>query len=356
MRLVRNLAVASTVMALGVSACITPPRSRTAPSYEAQFDIIWSEYDRIYPAFRYKNVSTQDWNDLRDRYRPRAAASRTEDEFISVMLEMLRPLRDVHAWFIDPKGVVVPTYVPTALENFDATRWARSLRDVGYIQHGRSWGEATIGGFAYIYIGTWGAQQIDTNALDLALNRYRDAPGMIIDVRMNAGGSDAAAFAFASRFAEKPVVVSYVSVRNGSAHDDLTPEMARTISPRGLFQYNKPVVVLAGRGGFSANESFVAAMRELPQVTVIGDTTGGASGNPKAFALGNGWRFTVPRWIEFAPDKQPIEWKGVAPNIAIPWSPREFYSDGDPLIDTAVGMLGERNGMFRVMPPSQMKH
>ena len=115
-------------------------------------------------------------------------------------------------------------------------------------------------------------------------------------------------------------------------------------------------MVLAGRGGFSANESFVAAMRELPNVTVIGDTTGGASGNPKTYALGNGWRFTVPRWMEFGPDRQPIEWKGVAPSVAIPWSARDFYSEGDPLIDTAVGMLGERNGMFRVAPPSLIKH
>ncbi|MEO7997062.1 MAG: S41 family peptidase [Gemmatimonadaceae bacterium] len=356
LRRVCQIAAFGCAALFGISACTTAPRQRVAPSYEAQFDLIWSEYDRVYPAFAYKNVTADDWNNLRTRYRPRAAAARTEDEFISIMLDMLRPLRDVHAWFVDPKGVVVPTYVPTALENFDAARWTRALRDVGYIAHGNAWGEATIGGFAYLYIATWGAQQIDTTALDLALLRYRDAPGMIIDVRTNGGGSDATAFAFASRFAEKSYVVSYVRVRNGSNHDDLTPEQARRISPRGPFQYSKPVVVLAGRGGFSANETFVAAMRELPQVTVIGDTTGGASGNPKSYALGNGWRFTVPRWMEFGPDRQPIEWKGVAPSVAIPWTPREFYTAGDPLIDTAVGMLGELNGLFRSAPPGIIKN
>lgn len=341
---------------VGVAACRSTPAQRVGPSYEAQFDAIWSQYDKVYPAFRYKNVSAADWNEMRTKYRPRASAAKTEDEFISVMLEMLRPLRDVHAWFVDPRGTVVPTYTPTALENFDRTRWQKALRDANYVPHGSAWGEATVGGFGYLYIGTWSAQQIDTVALDAALQRYRDAPGLIIDVRTNAGGSDAAALSFASRFTTKPEVVSYVQVRNGSNHDDLTPIRAREIRPRGSWQYTKPVVVLAGRGGFSANESFVAAMRILSHATVIGDTTGGASGNPGTFSLGNGWWFTVPQWFELGPDRQPIEWKGVAPNVAVPWSARGFDTDRDPLIDTAVGMLGEQNGMFlRAAPPSGIR-
>ena len=341
---------------LAISGCMTSRAPRDAPSFEAQFDQIWSEYDRVYPAFGYKNITASDWNNLRARYRPRAIASRTEDEFISVVKEMLAPLRDVHAWFVDPKGTIVPTYVPWALDNFDRNRWAHALRNASYTPHGNAWGEGMIGGFAYFYIGTWGANQIDSLALDAALLRYRDAPGMIIDVRTNAGGSDAAAFAFASRFFTRPSVVSYVQVRNGASHDDLGPEQARTISPRGSWQYTKPVIILAGRGGFSANESFVAAMSVLPHATVIGDTTGGASGNPKTIPMGNGWSFTVPRWMEFGPDRQPIEWKGVAPAIAVTWSPGAYATDGDPLIDTAVGMLGEMNGLYRVAPPEKVRH
>ena len=97
-------------------------------------------------------------------------------------------------------------------------------------------------------------------------------------------------------------------------------------------------------------------MSVLPHATVIGDTTGGASGNPKTFSLGNGWSFTVPRWIEFGPDRKPIEWKGVAPGVAVPWAPGAYAIEGDPLIDTAVGMLGESLGLFRVAPPDKIRH
>ncbi|MEP6779586.1 MAG: S41 family peptidase, partial [Gemmatimonadaceae bacterium] len=306
-------------------------------------------YDSIYPAFGYKGITAEDWNKQRAKYRPMAAKAKTEDEFISYVREMLAPLKDLHAWFVDPRGELVPTYMPTALENFERDRWRRALKDVGYVAHGTGWGEAVIGGFGYLYIGTWNTQQVDINALDMALARFRDLPGLIIDVRPNAGGSDVPAFAFASRFASKPEVVSYVQVRTGKRHDDLGVPEARVIAPRGAWQFTKPVVVLAGRGSFSANESFVAAMSTLPQVTVIGDTTGGASGNPGRFALGNGWWFTVPRWMEYGPDKQAIEWKGVAPGMQVPWSPLMYNSD--PLIDTAVGVLGAGTGVYVVAPP-----
>ena len=113
----------------GVAACRVPQPPSLAASYEAQFDALWSQYDQVYPAFRYKNVTPSDWNDMRTRYRPQASAARTDDEFIAVMLDMLKPLRDVHAWFVDPKGTIVPTYVPTALENFCLLYTSPSPRD-----------------------------------------------------------------------------------------------------------------------------------------------------------------------------------------------------------------------------------
>jgi hypothetical protein len=56
-----------------------------------------------------------------------------------------------------------------------------------------------------------------------------------------------------------------------------------------------------------------------------------------------------PRWPEFGPDKRPIEGRGVAPTLAVGWDPPNYDSARDPLIDAAVGLLGERNGVFRVI-------
>lgn len=315
-------------------------------SFVAQFDYLAERFAKIYPSFPYKRV---DWSAQRAAYRGRASRARSQDEFIAIAREMLEPLHDLHVWFVDPRGDVVPTFRPRFSSNFDRSRWERALRDANYVSRTPGLGEGNVGGYGYVFLGTW-KSPIDAQGLDLMMSRLRDTPGLIIDVRANAGGNDATALSFVSRFSPKPVVVSYVQTRSGPSANDLESPQARTVNARGGWQYTRPVVIITGRGGFSATESFVAAMRTLPNVTVIGDTTGGASGNPATFPLGNGWQFTVPQWIEYGPDRQPIEGRGVPPHIVIPWSVAYYDSDRDPLIDAAVGLLGERNGVYRIAP------
>ena len=351
-------------LALGAAAwsvaCIVPsPRAHAvasvpsdqARSFVEQFDTLWTRFDDVYPSFAYKRV---DWRAQRTMYRARAQRARSQDELIAVLVDMLTPLRDLHVWLVDPRGQVVSTFRPAARANFELARWESAMRDASYFAHSRDFGEGTVGGYAYLFIGAW-KEPVSEEALDLALARMRDAPGLIIDVRNNAGGTDRTALAFASRFTTRAFTASYVEIRMDSLVRNIEMPLARTVRPRGAWQFTRPVVVLSGRGGFSATESFVAAMRTLPQVTVVGDTTGGASGNPATFSLGNGWRFTVPRWMEFGPDKRPIEGRGVAPHLAVTWDPASYDSARDPLIDAAVGLLGERNGVYRIAPASSQK-
>jgi hypothetical protein len=317
-----------------------------APSdaFVAQFDTLWTRFNDVYPSFTYKGV---DWIAQRTHYRPRAERARSQAELVAILAEMLAPLRDLHVWFVDPRGQVVPTFRPIVVPNFDADRWEAALRDANYTARVPGAGDGALGAFAYLYIGTW-KSPVDNTVLDAMLHRARDAQGLIIDLRTNAGGTDATALTFASRFAVRPFAASYVEIRTDPRVRDVEMPLARTIAPRGPWQFTRPVVVITGRAGFSATETFVAAMRTMPHVTVIGDTTGGASGNPATFPLGNGWHFTVPRWMEFGPDRQPIEGRGVAPHFTLAW-PGSLYDRGrDPLIDAAVGMLGERTGVYRM--------
>lgn len=318
-------------------------------SFEAQFDSLWARFDEEYPSFAYKGVN---WTAQRALFRDRALRARSQAEFIAVTCEMLEPLRDLHIWFVDPQGQVVPTYRPSNVANFDRARWTRALADANYVERVDGLGEANVAGFGYLFVGSWNAP-VDMNSLDQILQRVRETPGLIIDVRTNGGGSDATALAFAQRFTTRRFAASYVQRRTGPRHEDLDAPRARAVGPRGTWQYLRPVVVITGRAGFSATESFVAALRTLPNVTVIGDTTGGASGSPITLPLGNGWSYTVPQWIEYGPDRQPIEWRGVAPHIAIPWEPSLYERARDPLIDAAVGLLAERNGLFRMAPSGE---
>jgi hypothetical protein len=76
-------------------------------------------------------------------------------------------------------------------------------------------------------------------------------------------------------------------------------------------------------------------MRELPSVTILGDTTGGSSGNPAQHRLG-AWSYMVPRWIEWTADRRVIEWNGIPPDMFVRWEADILSFREDPLIAAAL--------------------
>ncbi len=83
----------------------------------------------------------------------------------------------------------------------------------------------------------------------------------------------------------------------------------------------------------------IPLMRTLPQVTVVGDTTGGGSGNPVYRELPNGWTSRVPRWLEFTSDFEPFEGVGLAPDIWVSTPDALLESGTDRIFETAVEIL-----------------
>jgi hypothetical protein len=320
---------------VAAAACSDSPTGPPA-SLIGRFDLYWSAFDAEYSYFPYKRV---DWDSLRAVHRPRAAIATTQSELVAVLKEMTEPLRDLHVRFITPDGVSEPTYQPVARANWDFGAWDRTARACGLRQAKPNLGYCTMSGVGYVVVGAWSRAQFSTADLDAVVDRFRDAPAIIIDVRMNPGGDDALAFALAGRFAAQSTVAGYVRFRDGSRHDQFGPEIVRRIGPRGAFQFTRPVTVLSGRDVYSSSESFIAAMRALPNVTILGDTTGGASGNPREHALGDGWRFTVSRWIETTADHEVIEWRGIAPDVHVPWDSAAATAGRDVIIEAALARL-----------------
>jgi C-terminal processing protease CtpA/Prc len=241
---------------------------------------------------------------------------------------------------LTPAGRAEPSYVPQAEVNWNLDLWRRTIAapGTGWTQVRRNLGYREFDGIPYVAVSRWSGGDFGTSDLDHVVDRFRDAPAMIVDVRMNPGGDDALALHLAGRFTTVSVVFGYYRLRNGPAHSDLGEEVTRRFGPSGGFQFTKPVIVLAGRGAFSSTESFVSAMRELPHVTIAGDTTGGGSGNPAFFALGGGWRYTVSRWIESMADRRVIEWNGIPPDLHVPWDPAAVAADRDPVLEAAIAV------------------
>lgn len=295
---------------------------------------MWARYDRIYAEFDYKGVN---WDSLRTVYRPSAVSASSEADLAAAVGSMLGSLRDVHAWLTDPSGHVVATYEPTAFVNWRQDVWLQYLPRLAWRQVRTNLGFGTIGAVPYVAVGQWNPSQISIGAIDSIVDLFRTAPGFIIDVRMNGGGDNSLAYAMAERFYDADRTAGYVQYRNGPRHSDLTPLTATTLSPRGPWQFSKPVLVLSGRGCFSSTEDFLSAMQVLPNVTIAGDTSGGGSGNPETDALGGGWTYTIPRWLAYTAGKQIVEWRGIAPAVHVGATAIDLAAGHDAVLDYAIG-------------------
>jgi len=306
--------------ALAVTACADPTLVAPADkSYAALFDQMWHETDLTYSMFDVKRVN---WDSVGAVYRPRALAAQSDFAFARVLSDMLSSLHDRHVSLTPGRGAMPLTYQAASDYqplDFDSTLVERayltrrlSAATVPHLDAG--WLSATV---AYIrfpsFVGNdWGGE------LDAALDSLRSATQLVIDVRCNPGGNYELALDLAGRFTDQSSVFGYVRIRNGPKHDDLTDPIAETLRPTGKRQFNGTIYLLTNRRVFSSAENFALALRQLPNVVTVGDTTGGSSGRPVTRELANGWTYELSTWIEYTTDHRVLEDAGVAPTVVVP--------------------------------------
>lgn len=326
--------MAGLLWAVVVSAgCGEEPSAPFPTTTVGMFDAYWDAFDRTYPYFEFKRV---DWQAQRLAFRTRAAEAPSVDSLVQVLRTMVAPLNDGHIGFNAPGGRYVGAWVPRGQPNWDTRRWSAVVNAAGWTQVKSNLGYTRFGDIGYVSIGGWNSAQFTEADLDGVLTALRGSRALIVDVRPNGGGNDALAFTFAGRFSAAAIPAGSVRYRSGAGLGTPTP---RSVAPRGPWTWSSPVVLLVGRQCFSSNESFIAAMGTLPHVTTMGDTTGGGSGNPETRALGGGWTYRLPRWIEYGPDGRVIEWNGIAPRVFVPFDTAGRPLASDPIIEAALARL-----------------
>ncbi|QKK08062.1 MAG: hypothetical protein HND58_07665 [Planctomycetota bacterium] len=91
----------------------------------------------------------------------------------------------------------------------------------------------------------------------------------------------------------------------------------------------KPVVVLMDERCISASDVFLAAMRELPGVTLVGRPSRGASGMSEPMELRGGIvTLQVSTMVSFMPDGRVFDWHGVEPDVTMNLMLTEFTRKG----------------------------
>ena len=98
------------------------------------------------------------------------------------------------------------------------------------------------------------------------------------------------------------------------------------------------MVVLTNRHSYSATNYFANIMSRLPQVTLMGDQTGGGSGMPFTSELPNGWGVRFSACPILNAQKEHTEF-GIAPHIRIDMDEADQIRGIDTIIETARSFL-----------------
>lgn len=308
----------------------------------AVFDEVWSQIDRHYSHFTIKEA---DWKALYQQYRPQITETMTERKLFEVMCEMIDHLEDGHvnivtsfggcgysAWFTQyPRN-----YSSDLIERYYLPgRFGKAADD--RITYGMI--DKEIG---YIHINSFSGSGW-ADSIDIALGALDGAAALVVDVRNNGGGSGRIAEQIAGRFADTERLYAYYRYRNGPNYSDFTQTWELRVRPMGEAPFRGPVALLTNRSCFSACEHFTLAMDELPNVTVLGDTTGGGLGNPIYRELPNGWAYRFPVWLETNVHGASLEGIGIGPDILVNMTQSDAVRGRDTILEAALGRLRSAN-------------
>lgn len=315
-----------------LSSCVDA--DEYADTRNGNFEALWKIIDEHYCFFDYKNSEYGlDWNSVYDKYKVRIDESMTSDQLFEVLSEMLAELRDGHvnlssssdiARYWSWKENYPSNYADTLERKYLGTdyKMAAGLKykilddNIGYVRY-ESFGDA------------FGEGNIDKVITAMMLCR-----GMIIDIRSNGGGDLTNAAKFACRFTDEPVLVGFIQHKTGKGHDDFSKLEEVTIEPSSNLRWHKPVILLVNRGVYSAANEFTMYMKQMPNVTVVGDCTGGGAGLPFSNSLPNGWIVRFSACPTFDKDKRSVEF-GIEPDVKISLEDKDVLQGRDTIIEYA---------------------
>jgi C-terminal processing protease CtpA/Prc len=249
---------------------------------------------------------------------------------------MLAELKDGHVDLKTQNGQDVRTYTPPRTTR-DAFTFDPLLVRKYFTEETKSAGGDRMeygilpDGIGYVRISTFenGSWIYDFSSV---LDYLRGTMGLIIDVRDNGGGSTNMSDIVVSRFLTSPL--PYFPIYKGGKQQPVY-----SLVPSGPFTYTNPVVVLINGVSFSTTECFAEMMKQIQNVTVVGDTTGGGGGAPEYYPLPSGRQIRVSTKNLCRYDGQPQEWNGIPPDIVIMQTKSDAKNGHDMQLERAIGLL-----------------
>lgn len=313
-----------------------PEECSETPDTDAEtvFETAVKMFDEHFMFFKERKT---DWPKLVESLREDVDEDTSEAELFVILEDLVMPIGDSHIGIqgtveeeadsievSNPKPREQPAGAPVVPGSWNTNAvdaiMGASLQTSGEI----SWGllRDDIG---YLRVRTMTYMEPDDleNALDDAMTAFEGARAVIVDVSMNRGGDDSFGRRVAARFTEKSTMA--YSKRAGDYKDSEPQEVLLQPSKRPSFHGR--VYLITGLETLSAAEVFTIAMRALPNVTHIGETTDGSLSDELWKRLPNGWTMSLSNEI-YADSKGEVwEGRGIIPQRALKVEDREVTAE-----------------------------
>jgi carboxyl-terminal processing protease len=211
--------------------------------------------------------------------------------------------------------------------------------DILLEKHNFVWWGRHASGYGYIRIVSFKGRDEIAGEFDKALEKLKDCPGLIIDIRENPGGFGTSQKGIIGRFITTQTKVNIAYVKNGPDHNDLKSDNAY-FRPAGKWQYTKPVTLLINAVTGSASDLFACRFISTGRVVTIGAPTHGNSSGECVFAvLPCGLVVRISSAYICDVSGKIIEANGNIPDIYVEPSIQDIIAGRDPVLERAVKEL-----------------
>jgi carboxyl-terminal processing protease len=192
------------------------------------------------------------------------------------------------------------------------------------------------GGVGYITFNIFLDPGLIMGKFSAAMQEFKDAPGIVLDLRGNPGGIGAMAMGCAGWFvAERNRQLGVMKMRDN--------EVKFVIAPRGR-PYPGPLAVLIDELSASTTEILAGGLRDVGRARLFGTRTAGAAlpSNFERLPNGDGFQYAFADYVSAG--GQRLEGIGVAPHEVVPWQRAALLAGKDPALEAALNWIRAAGG------------
>ena len=172
----------------------------------------------------------------------------------------------------------------------------------------------------------------------LAVDEYRSASGIVVDLRGNPGGLAAMMMGIAGHFIPEPKSLGVMKSRDNELKFTVNPRLVNASGER-VEVFSGPVAILVDGLSASASECFTGGMQSLRRVRVFGEPTMGAALPSQFDRLPNGDVFIHATADFVTADGTRLEGRGVIPDQPVPLKRADLLAGKDAALEAALAWI-----------------